>query len=76
MGNRKIGTIFFIAIFLWPQAAHAYIDAGSGAMIIQMLLGGLAGLVVALKFYGRSMWSKITGKDKREQDPTPPKEHE
>ena len=30
-----------------------YLDPGSGSVILQALLGGLAGLAVALKMFGR-----------------------
>jgi hypothetical protein len=35
--------------------AHAYLDPGSGSMIIQLILGAIAGAGVALKLY----WNKI-----------------
>ncbi|MFC2074897.1 hypothetical protein ACFLRA_01325 [Bdellovibrionota bacterium] len=38
-----------------PSIAHAYLDPGTGSMILQIILGGIAGLAVALKFY----WHKI-----------------
>ena len=38
-----------------PRAAHAYIDPGTGAMILQLLLGGIAGAFVVLKLY----WQKL-----------------
>ena len=46
----------FLFILLWtsvvcPRAAHAYLDPGSGSMLLQLLLGGVAGLAVLLKLY-------------------------
>ena len=32
-------------------AAHAYLDAGTGSMILQVLLGGVAGLALVGKLY-------------------------
>jgi hypothetical protein len=32
-----------------------YLDPGSGSVILQALLGGLAGLVVGLKMFGRRL---------------------
>jgi hypothetical protein len=37
------------------QSAHAYLDAGTGSMILQLLLGGIAGLAIAGKLY----WHKL-----------------
>jgi hypothetical protein len=34
-----------------PAPAYAYLDAGTGSMILQLLLGGLAGLAVVGKLY-------------------------
>ena len=36
-------------------SADAYLDPGSGSMMLQLLLGGFAGLGVILKLY----WTKI-----------------
>lgn len=39
------------------QTLFAYLDAGSGSMIIQVLVGGFAAAGVAIKMY----WKKIKG---------------
>lgn len=33
------------------QPAHAYLDPGSGSVLIQVILGGLAGLAVGAKLF-------------------------
>ena len=35
--------------------AHAYLDPGTGSMILQLLLGGIAGMAIVLKLY----WHKF-----------------
>jgi hypothetical protein len=35
----------------------AYIDPGSGSMLLQMLLGGVAGVAVAVRMY----WHRLRG---------------
>jgi len=35
--------------------AHAYLDPGTGSMILQILLGGIAGMAVVAKLY----WHKL-----------------
>jgi len=40
------GVLLFV-----PHAAHAYLDPGSGSVMLQLLLGGVAGLTVILKLY-------------------------
>ena len=37
------------------SAAHAYLDPGTGSIILQVVLGGAAGLVLA----GRLYWQKL-----------------
>ncbi len=54
------GLIFlFSVLVLWaiPTAAHAYIDPGAGSLILQVLLGGVAGGLLLLKTY----WRRFTG---------------
>lgn len=42
-------SLLFVGIS--TSAAHAYLDGGTGSMILQVLLGGAAGLAVAGKLY-------------------------
>jgi hypothetical protein len=37
----------------------AYLDPGTGSMIVQLLVGGLAAAGVALKFYWRRLLSML-----------------
>ncbi|MGE8941496.1 hypothetical protein ACO2I3_06245 [Leptospira interrogans] len=46
-------AVLFVAIS--TGGAHAYLDPGTGSMILQILLGGLAGLAIA----GRLYWNKF-----------------
>jgi len=54
------GITFVIALSLMlvsvpVGSAFAYLDAGTGSMILQVLLGGAAGLALA----GRLYWQKL-----------------
>lgn len=43
-----------LAVFafgLSTTSAHAYLDAGTGSMLLQLLLGGFAGLALVGKLY-------------------------
>jgi hypothetical protein len=42
------------------DALLAYLDPGSGSMILQAILGGVAGILVALKMFGRRVFSFLT----------------
>jgi len=52
----KIWTgIFCILILLSVDSAFAYLDPGTGSMLLQVILGGVAAVGVAIKLY----WHKI-----------------
>lgn len=50
-------TVTLSALFVGisTSGAHAYLDPGTGSMILQALLGGIAGLLVVGKLY----WHKL-----------------
>jgi hypothetical protein len=54
--NRVI-LVALLAALLVPIAspAQAYLDPGTGSMILQIILGGVAGLLVAGKLY----WARL-----------------
>jgi|APSaa5957512535_1039671.scaffolds.fasta_scaffold81199_2 hypothetical protein len=52
----RISILFFAVLaVIWPQAAHAYFDPGTGSMIIQGLIAGLAGGW----FLFRTQWDRL-----------------
>lgn len=46
-----------LSIFVFPARAHAYLDPAAGSLVLQLVLGGVAGLAVLLKLY----WHKLLG---------------
>lgn len=42
--------IFILAVCA-PNPAYAYLDPGTGSMILQLLLGGVAGVLIIGKLY-------------------------
>ncbi len=56
---KVLTPINFTAVFLTalhPGApAHAYLDPGTGSMMLQLLLGGIAGALMVLRLY----WYRI-----------------
>ena len=57
---QQLGHCSLIVLFLSliaPSAAFAYLDPGSGSMLLQLVLGGLAGLAVIAKLY----WHRLLG---------------
>jgi hypothetical protein len=55
--NNTAGILFMavVVICATPTPSHAYLDAGSGSMMVQLLLAGTAGLAVLAKL----IWQKI-----------------
>ena len=53
MRTVKLVWKFFVMAFalmvMVSRPAHAYLDAGTGSMAVQVLLGGSAGVVVLLQ---------------------------
>jgi hypothetical protein len=53
------------------EEALAYLDPGSGSMMLQLLLGGIVGVAAILKLY----WNSFTGlfwRKKHQDNSTPP----
>ncbi|WNM64240.1 hypothetical protein [Candidatus Nitrospira neomarina] len=46
-----------LIVFGFENSAQAYLDPGTGSMVLQLLLGGIAGVVVILKLY----WRRFVG---------------
>lgn len=47
--------LYLASVVLIPRDAFAYLDPGTGSMLIQMIVGGVAGTIVVVKLH----WSKI-----------------
>jgi len=48
-------AILLLIVLLLPVPAHAYLDAGSGSMVLQLLVAGFAGVLVGIKVFWRRM---------------------
>lgn len=48
--------------------ACAYLDPGSGSMMLQLLLGGTAGLVVVMKLYWRRLLALLGIEEREKRD--------
>jgi hypothetical protein len=47
--------------FLMAKPADAYVDPGTGGMLIQLIAGGTAGLAVLMKLYWRRLRETLSG---------------
>jgi hypothetical protein len=56
------GSVFVIVVFLvlvCTRPAYAYLDPGSGGMMVQLLLGGFAGAAVLVRLYWRQLLIRV-----------------
>lgn len=56
MLNKILCLVILISV---SNNCYAYLDPGSGGMLLQLLLGGVAGFLAVLKFYWSSIKSRI-----------------
>ena len=67
--NVRVYKYFYavlLAFFVLLEApVEAYLDPGSGSMLLQALLGGFAGIAVITKLY----WNRVTGLFNRKSAP-------
>jgi hypothetical protein len=57
MSKRWLFTWFSLSLTALAPVALAYLDPASGTMFLQLVLGGVAGLVLIVKLY----WHKLLG---------------
>lgn len=59
MTKSKILLFTYVFAFVSSIArpAYAYLDPGTGAIVVQLLLGGVAGFMVIVKLY----WQRVKG---------------
>ena len=66
---RPFLFVIMILAFASPAApAAAYLEPGTASMIVQMLIGGIAGIGTALALYWQQVKSFFTGKKKKDAD--------
>lgn len=61
-------------ILTLPAAAHAYVDPAAGSMLLQLLLGGVAGLIVIVKLYYRRLLTRLGWRPPEPDSTSPPAE--
>ncbi len=59
MGQPHVLVLVGAILLVWDARAEAYIDPGSGSMLIQLLLGGVAGLAVAINLFWRRLLDRL-----------------
>jgi hypothetical protein len=67
-------TLFLFVLLYgvsFPKEALAYLDPGSGSMMLQLLLGGIAGVAVVLNLYWNA-FGNLFRRKKHQYDSVPP----
>jgi len=53
--SKMTFIIFGLFYLIFPRAAYAYLDPGTGSYILQIILAALAGLAFTIKIY----WTNV-----------------
>lgn len=62
MNNLIKSILFFTLLCLFiPQSAHAYLDPGTGSIILQAIIAGALGLSFTIKIYWKKIKAFFTG---------------
>lgn len=61
MDATTVAALVLIAL-LMARPAEAYIDPGSGSMLVQLVTGGVAGGLVLARLYWKRLKEKVTGR--------------
>ena len=63
MKTLALASLVGLLLLVFERPAAAYLDPGSGSMLLQVLLGGFAAVGVALRLY----WGRISALFSRKQ---------
>lgn len=66
MKSIQFSSILFVGI-CYSQSAFAYLDPGTGSLILQMLIAGIVGAMFTIKLYWyqfKAFVARIFGKNK------------
>ncbi|MEM7234697.1 MAG: hypothetical protein AAF517_21135 [Planctomycetota bacterium] len=68
--TRSLAIPLFAAFgltLLFPAPAYAYLDPGTGSMILQAIVAGILGGLMAIKLFWRRIFAFFAGLVKREE---------
>lgn len=75
MSKFFLSFLTFFTSFSLSKDAFAYLDPGTGSMLLQMLLGGVAGVLVVGKLYWHRLKEMLPGARRRAPAETSSAEH-
>ena len=59
MKLSTLTVLSFGIVLSWNASAWAYLDGASGSMIVQALIGGIAGMGILIKMFWQSIMAKL-----------------
>ena len=65
--NKKFSVLYILGLIIFPTKAFAYLDPGTGSIILQAILGFIAATVASVSIYWakfKSLISKLFNKKK------------
>lgn len=66
--NRVIAAWLAVQLIGFSAAAHAYLDPGTGSILVQSLLAGVAGAVAVVSLYWQRVKAFLTNLRKSSRD--------
>lgn len=69
MKNTTLPTIFAFALLATPGQAFAYLDAGTGSMIIQGIIGAVVAGIYIVKMYWHRLITLLGVRKRSEDEP-------
>jgi len=64
-----LGTIYCLLVLFLPSRAMAYLDPGSGSIMLQALIASVTAAGATVAFYWRSLKDAVTGRRHRRSEP-------
>tara|TARA_A100001234_G_C12575600_1_gene363760 strand:- start:501 stop:716 length:216 start_codon:yes stop_codon:yes gene_type:complete len=70
--NKIFSLLYILTLIIFPTKAFAYLDPGTGSIILQAILGFIAATIASISIYWekfKSLISKLFGKKKENKKP-------
>ena len=74
MRTASLIIMGFLVVLMYPTAAYGYIDPGAGSLLLQFLLGGLAGIYALGMLFRQQIARFLRRAKKEDEEPSIPAE--
>ena len=59
LGPARLAGAALLLVLLLPGLAHAYLDPTAGGFLLQLVLGGVTGVVVLARLFARGLSERL-----------------